>query len=291
MPIKPSSLAFLLTLFLTTTLAQQMPKPSPVEVSSLPEWAQLMYAAQPNVFAVQNAYQAYYRTHPFVKSYHTQYYKRWIRTNQYLINDTGDIQEPTLEEVAVVNQFYLKKQQSQTKTSNWTIVGPITNYQQGLTQGSGQTNVYSFDQCAGQPNTCYCGTEPGEVYKSADGGLNWQLVSKTIDFGSGVSAVEVHPTNADFVLAGGNNGIFLSTDGAQNWVNTLPTTGLNVNEIYILPNDPHIILAATDKGLYRSTDAAQTWIQLYTQKSYDIKQKPGSVQTLYLLKNSPTLIR
>ena len=291
MPIKPSSLAFLLTLFLTTALAQQMPKPSPVEISSLPEWAQLMYAAQPNVFAVQNAYQAYYRTHPFVKSYHTQYYKRWIRTNQYLINDTGDIQEPNPEELALVNQFYLKKQESQTKTSNWTIVGPITNYQQGLTQGSGQTNVYSFDQCAGQPNTCYCGTEPGEVYKSADGGLNWQLVSKTIDFGSGVSAVEVHPTNANFVLAGGNNGIFLSTDGAQNWVNTLPTTGLNVNEIYILPNDPNIILAATDKGLYRSTDAAQTWTQLYTQKSYDIKQKPGSAQTLYLLKNNPTLIR
>jgi len=171
------------------------------------------------------------------------------------------------------------------------VVGPITNYQQGLTQGSGQTNVYSFDQCAGQPNTCYCGTEPGEVYKSTNGGLNWQLVSKTIDLGSGVTAVEVHPANPNFILAGGNKGIFLSTDGAQNWINTLPSTGLNVNEIYILPSNPSIVLAATDKGLYRSTDAAQTWTQLFTQKTYDIKQKPGSSQVLYLLKNNPALIR
>jgi hypothetical protein len=264
MPKILSAFAFFLILFLTNAFAQQMPKPSSSEIAELPQWAQLMYAAQPNVFEVQNAYQDFYRIHPFVKSYHTQYYKRWIRTNQYMINDAGFIQEPNVQ---LDLHFYLKKQTSQTKTSNWTIVGPITNYQEGLAQGSGQTNVYSFDQCAGQPNTCYCGTEPGEVYKSTDGGLNWQLVSKTIDFGSGVTAVEVHPTNANFILAGGNDGIFLSTDGAQNWVNTLPSSGLNVNEIYILPNDPNIVLAATDKGLYRSTDAAQTLKQLNTQKS------------------------
>jgi photosystem II stability/assembly factor-like uncharacterized protein len=271
--------------------AQQMPKPSLIEVETLPHWAQLMYGNHANIYEVQNAYQDYYRTHPFVKSYHTQYYKRWIRKHQYLINDVGFIQEPTPSEVALANQFYLKKQSSQTKTSNWSIVGPITNYQEGLTQGSGQTNVYSFDQCAGQPNTCYCGTEPGEVYKSINGGLNWQLVSKTIDFGSGVTAVEVHPTNSNFVLAGGNNGIFLSTDGALTWTNTLPSSGLNVNEIYILPNSPNTIIAATDKGLYRSTDAAQNWTQLFISKCYDIKQKPGSTQTLYLLKNNPQLIR
>jgi len=283
----------LLLTFLCTTLvrAQQMPKPSSVEIATLPNWAQLMYSEQPNVQMVQNAYQDYYRNQPFVKNYHTQYYKRWIRQNQYFVDNEGYVVQLSAQEQQKQTQAYLNKQEMQTKTSNWSVVGPITNYQQGLTQGSGQTNVYSFDQCAGQPNTCYCGTEPGEVYKSTNGGLNWQLVSKTIDFGSGVTAVEVHPANPNFILAGGNKGIFLSTDGAQNWINTLPSTGLNVNEIYILPSNPSIVLAATDKGLYRSTDAAQTWTQLFTQKTYDIKQKPGSSQVLYLLKNNPALIR
>lgn len=277
-------------LFSTAAVAQQMHKPSTNTIAVLPQWAQLMYSQNPNVYLVNQAYQDYYRTHAFEKNYHTQYYKRWMRQNQYSIDQLGFIQEPTQAQLQLETSQYLKKQNTQ-KASNWSIVGPITTYQEGLAQGSGQTNVYSFDQCATQTNVCYSGTEPGEVYKSTNGGLNWVLMSKTIDFGSGVTALEVHPTDPNFVIAGGNKGLFLSNDGGLTWSNTLPSSGLNVNEIYILPSNPNVILAATDKGLYRSTDACQNWTQLFTQKTYDIKQKPGSAQTLYLLKNNPSLIR
>jgi photosystem II stability/assembly factor-like uncharacterized protein len=279
-----------LLLFSTAAFAQQMQKPSATTIAELPQWAQLMYCENPNVYQVSQAYQDYYRTHTFEKNYHTQYYKRWMRHNQYFTDEFGFINTPNQEQLQNQDALYFKKQNT-LKTSNWSIVGPITTYQEGLAQGSGQTNVYSFDQCAAQTNVCYCGTEPGEVYKSTNGGLNWTLISKTIDFGSGVTAIEVHPLDPNIVIAGGNKGLFLSDDGGLTWTNTLPSTGLNVNEIYILPSDPNLILAATDKGLYRSTDAAQNWTQLYTQKTYDIKQKPGSSQTLYLLKNNPSLIR
>ena len=279
-----------LLLFSTAAVAQQMQKPSTTAIAELPQWAQLMYSENPNVYKVSQAYQDYYRTHTFEKNYHTQYYKRWMRQNQYFTDDLGFINTPTQVQLQNEDALYFKKQNT-LKTSNWSIVGPITTYQEGLAQGSGQTNIYSFDQCAAQTNVCYCGTEPGEVYKSTNGGLNWTLMSKTIDFGSGVTALEVHPLDPNIVIAGGNKGLFLSDDGGLTWTNTLPSTGLNVNEIYILPSNPNLILAATDKGLYRSTDAAQNWTQLFTQKSYDIKQKPGSNQTLYMLKNNPSLIR
>ena len=279
-----------LLLFSTAAFAQQMQKPSTTTIAELPQWAQLMYSENPNVYQVSQAYQDYYRTHTFEKNYHTQYYKRWMRQNQYFTDELGFINTPNQEQLQNEDALYFKKQNT-LKTSNWSIVGPITTYQEGLAQGSGQTNIYSFDQCAAQTNVCYCGTEPGEVYKSTNGGLNWVLMSKTIDFGSGVTAIEVHPLDPNIVIAGGNKGLFLSDDGGLTWTNTLPSTGLNVNEIYILPSDPNLILAATDKGLYRSMDAAQNWTQLYTQKTYDIKQKPGSSQTLYLLKNNPSLIR
>jgi hypothetical protein len=81
-------------------------------------------------------------------------------------------------------------------------MGGIINFQEAGSQGSGQTNVYSVDQCLISPSIVYCGTEPGEVYKSTDEGLNWTLVSKNENFGSGVTAVEVHQTNPDIVFAG-----------------------------------------------------------------------------------------
>lgn len=38
-----------------------------------------MYADQPDPGAVIAGYEAYYRTHEFVKNQHTQYYKHWLR--------------------------------------------------------------------------------------------------------------------------------------------------------------------------------------------------------------------
>ena len=270
---------------------QNLQKPSAYEIAHLPIWAQLMYGEHPNIYAVQNAYENYFKNHPFEKSFHTQYYKRWIRENQYYANQQGYIEIPSVEFIEQDQASYLKKQQAQSKLTDWSIMGPITNYQQGLTQGSGQANIYSFDQCQAQPNTCYCGTEPGEVYKSSNGGLSWNLTSSEINFGSGVTAIEVHPVNPNYVIAGANKGLFLSTDGGTTWINTLPSSGLNVNEIFILPSNPNIVFAATENGLFKSSDAAQSWTQIHSERCYDIKLKPGTSQTLYLLKNNPGLIR
>ncbi|MFM8595983.1 MAG: VPS10 domain-containing protein [Flavobacteriales bacterium] len=290
--LKTSSYLLLFTLLIINTLeAQQLQKPSSQEVQNLPIWAQMMYAENPNIFELRNAYENYYRTHTFEKNYHTQFYKRLMRQAQYNVNDLGFL-SPIDEATHHTQQAnYLKKQAKQTKASNWSVVGPITNYQEGATPGSGQTNVYAFDQCEGQPNFCYAGTEPGEVYRSIDAGNSWTLVSQALDFGSGVTAIEVHPTNGNMIFAAGNNGIFKSSDAGNNWTQVLVSTGLNANELFILPSNTNIVFAATDKGLYRSTDAGQNWNLLFNQKTYDIKLKPNTSQTLYLLKNNPALIR
>jgi hypothetical protein len=92
-------------------------------------------------------------------------------------DENGFINYPSFELARMNDKAYRLKQNSE-KSSNWSIVGPITNFQEGGTQGSGQTNVYSLDQYLGDPSVVYCGTEPGEVYKSTNEGLNWTLVSK-----------------------------------------------------------------------------------------------------------------
>jgi len=269
--------------------SQNLQKPSPSEIQSLPLWAQRMYGENPNVWEVDSLYRSYFKNEAFQKSYHTQYYKRWRRSVQNCVNSNGFVSLPTQEELNQHNKLYLKKQNAE-KSSSWTVIGPILSHAEGGNQGSDQTNVYSIDQCLNQPNYMYLGTEPGEVYKSIDGGQSWLLSSKNEDFGSGVTAVEVNPDNGNIVFAGGNRGIFRSTDGGTTWAIVLSNTNFGVNEILNHPNNTSLVFAATDKGLYRSMDGGTSWTQLYSNKTYDIKIHPTSPDVMYILKNNPTAI-
>lgn len=269
--------------------AQQMNKPSFLEIAQLPLWAQTMYENNPNVFEVDELYRNYYSSNLFEKSYHTQYYKRWRKSVNNRIDENGFPIVYSDYELKAIRENYIAKQ-SHEKSSDWSSVGPYHTQQDLGGIGKRQTNVYSIDQCLGNTNIMYLGTEPGEVYKSLDAGINWSTVSMTMDFGSGVTAIEVHPTNGDIVFAGGNYGIFRSTDGGSSWTNVLPQTNLNVNEILINPANDQIILAATDKGLYRSVNGGTTFTQLYTQKAYDVKLNTGNNNIVYMLKNNPALI-
>lgn len=266
--------------------AQNLQKPSSSRIATLPLWAQKMYGDQPNVFEVDSLYKSYYQQHAFVKSYDTQYYKRWRRSLANNVSENGTIIELSASEKEQIRQEYLNKQ-THDRSSSWSVVGPITNFQEGGTQGSGQTNVYSFDQCLGTPAVCYCGTEPGEVYKTTDGGLNWTQTSLLEDFGSGVTAVEVHPVNPLIVFAGGNYGIFRSIDGGATWVNVLPESNFGANEILINPANDQQVLVASDKGLYRSINGGASFTLLFSNKSYDIKANTANSSIMYLVRNNP----
>ncbi|MFZ9612409.1 MAG: hypothetical protein ACO29Q_03930, partial [Crocinitomicaceae bacterium] len=87
-------LPFLLLGFAEFSQGQNLKKPSVNEVAQLPEWAQLMYSEQPNVYEVDALYKAYFRTHEFEKSYHTQYYKRWRKAALPYLTDAGFIDLP-----------------------------------------------------------------------------------------------------------------------------------------------------------------------------------------------------
>jgi photosystem II stability/assembly factor-like uncharacterized protein len=281
--------SFFLILSALTSFSQNLQKPSPSEIERAPHWAQLMYSENPSIFEVDRAYREFYSNSAFEKSFHTQYYKRWRRKYLNYIDENGFIHEPSQEELEKSEKVYRNKQTNE-KSSNWSIVGPITNHQEGGSQGSGQTNVYSVDQCLNTPSVLYCGTEPGEVYKSSDEGLNWTLVSKNEDFGSGVTAIEVHHTNPNLVFAGGNNGVFRSSDGAQTWTNVLPNTNLGVNELLIHPTNDQLVFACTDKGLFRSLDSGLTWSILFSNKTYDIKVNTADGSILYIVRNNPSAI-
>src|SRR5450755_2525633 len=131
----------------------------------------------------------------------------------------------------------------------------------------------------------YGPSEERGVYRSTDGGENWQkVISK--DENTGGSDVEIDPSNPDVVYAsmwearegpwednnevnGTGGGLFKSTDGGSTWhplTNGLPK---DPSQIYvaIAPSNPRrlyaTLAAASGKlNVYRSDDAGDSWTKI-----------------------------
>jgi len=97
------------------SFAQNLKKPSSHEIAQLPDWAQLMYTENPSVFEVDALYRSFFQEHDFIKTYHTQYYKRWRRAALPYLNAAGFIQKPSEEEQRQIDKAYVRKQTQQKK--------------------------------------------------------------------------------------------------------------------------------------------------------------------------------
>jgi photosystem II stability/assembly factor-like uncharacterized protein len=123
------------------------------------------------------------------------------------------------------------------------------------------------------------------IYKSTDAGKTWVHLRGLRD-GQGIPALAVDPHEPNRVFAavlghpyGANaeRGIFLSTDGGQNWQKVLSKNeNVGGSDVEIDPSDPNVVYAAlwelrlgpwedanqysgSEGGLFKSTDGGKTW--------------------------------
>ncbi len=125
------------------------------------------------------------------------------------------------------------------------------------------------------------------VYKSSDGGKTWENVG--LGASEHISKIIVHPEDSNTVWvasqgplwsAGGERGVYKTTDGGKTWTNVLsdgPYTG--ATDLLIDPRDPDRLYAALwqhhrtvaayvgggpESGLWKSDDGGETWDELKT---------------------------
>ena len=112
------------------------------------------------------------------------------------------------------------------------------------------------------------------IYKSLDGGRNWQDISIPVDKnrlpskgyvdGWGTN-LEIDPRSDETVYAGTNGyGVFKTTNGGRSW--RAVNAGLRTpyidgpNALRIHPRQPDVLFACTlEGGVYKSTDAGRNW--------------------------------
>lgn len=269
-------------------LAQQKPS-MPFIGKDAPDWMLMLNGTDPNVRAVEHAYEIYYRTHPFVKNDYTQYYKHWMHWARPFIQADGRVVLPTAAETAArENSLRNARRQVQDRsgTANWTFVGPKQTYDTDANpEVTWQTNIYSLDIAPSNASVLYAGGENGGVWKTIDKGLTWTLLTANVVHGS-FGAVKINPLNYDTVYAATSGKIIKSTNGGASWTTVYSESNLWVNDIAIKADDPKIILAASDQGLLRSTNSGASWTKVFTNKSWAVEFKVGDPSSVYVVRQN-----
>jgi photosystem II stability/assembly factor-like uncharacterized protein len=136
------------------------------------------------------------------------------------------------------------------------------------------------------------------VYRSLDGGETWKNMGLGDSQHIGMIVVDPRNSNVVYVAAqgplwsaGGDRGLFKTTDGGENWELILSGgdyTG--VNEVLMDPRNPDILFAVKhqhyrnvaalmnggpESGIFKSTDAGRTWRELTTGIPEEDKGKIG----------------
>ncbi len=109
----------------------------------------------------------------------------------------------------------------------------------------------------------YVGTIGNGLWRSSDGGATFQRASDGMFVECHVRALVVHPRDPRTLYLGSEQGLFRSTDGADNWSRVeSPLNGRQIWSLLLLPHDPDLILAGTcPSRLFRSVDAGRTWAE------------------------------
>jgi photosystem II stability/assembly factor-like uncharacterized protein len=159
---------------------------------------------------------------------------------------------------------------------------------------------------ASQPFVYYYGATGGGVWKTTDGGINWESVSDGSVFGTGsVGAIAVSDSDPNVVYVGmgespirGNvshgDGVYKSTDAGKTWKRIGLEDTRQIPRIRVHPKNPDLVYVAAlghvwgpneQRGVFRSKDGGKTWEKVFNRGNkagaIDLILDPSNPNTMY----------
>ncbi|MCU1268476.1 MAG: glycosyl hydrolase, repeat-containing protein [Acidobacteria bacterium] len=161
------------------------------------------------------------------------------------------------------------KESDPLKALQWRSIGPF--------RGGRSTAVAGV---ASQPMVYYFGGTGGGVWKTTDGGINWEPITDGSVFGTGsVGAIGLSDSDPNTIYVGmgesairGNvshgDGVYKSIDAGKTWKRLGLEDTRQISRIRVHPKNPDIVYVAAQghvwgpneqRGVFRSKDGGKTW--------------------------------
>lgn len=148
---------------------------------------------------------------------------------------------------------------------------------------------------SGKPNLFYFGATGGGVWRTKDGGSNWENISDGY-FGGSIGAVAVSEYDNNVIYVGGGEktvrgnvsygyGMWKSTNAGKSWEQIGLTESRHISRVRIHPKNPDLAFAAvmgdlykshTQRGIFRTKDGGKTW-----QKVLFVNDDTGAVDLTF----------
>ncbi len=140
------------------------------------------------------------------------------------------------------------------------------------------------------PMTVYAGVAGAGVFKTVDGGANWNATGLT----SGqILSLVVDPTASAVVYAGTTTSVFKTIDGGATWqerAERLPQPFAAFQALAIDPHDPNTLYVGTaNRGIFKTTNGAESWRAVNNgldrgseQQVFAVAVDPVNSQRVYL---------
>ncbi len=262
--------------------------------------------SNPKFEDVRNASEAIWKDIPVDQRKGWKQFKRWEYFWQSRLNPDGTFPNSnqlmnSIKSVQVQNQKSSDKMQG--NVPQWKSLGPKVNPNSGSTElGIGRLNVIRFNPV--NSKIIWAGSAGGGLWRSLNGGKNWETFAFTQFLSLGVSDIAISMSNpstiyvatgdADGIGGGGGNsysiGVIKSIDNGLTWEVTNLNYGFAnqklVSRLLVDPKNSNILLAATIEGIFKTTDGGASWARKSDNIYFkDMEFKPDDPNVIYSVTN------
>ncbi|MEQ8323108.1 MAG: PKD domain-containing protein [Vicingaceae bacterium] len=288
---------FILLLLLPFLFSWTMAQSNLADTANYPYWIEMMQDPSSNFFENQRAFELYWQNRERDKADGWKIFKRWEYHMESRVDRSG--KKPKPDEVLKEQARYFSthaKAAGAVNQDHWNEVGPIAMPSNGTGQpnGLGRVNCLAFHPS--NSDIFYAGAPAGGLWKTEDGGSNWEILTDTLPT-LGVSSIVLDYSNPNTLYLGTGDrdgadapglGVWKSVDAGLTWAPS--NTGMGnrvIGKMIMNPLDSSVLIAATSAGIYKSADKGQNWVRKTTNTSFykDICYKPGDTNIVYSTAN------